>query len=140
MRVMILIKATKESEAGVMPSMELIQAMGRYNQELVEAGIMQAGEGLKPTSAGKRMLFDGESRTVSDGPFGNTGELVSGFWLWNVKDVDEAVEWLKKCPNPMPGPSEVEIRPVYEAADFAEAMTPEMMEQEEELRRMTEGG
>ena len=140
MWVMILIKATNESEAGVMPSTELIQAMGRYNQELVDAGIMLAGEGLKPTSAGKRVLFDGEGRTVSDGPLGNTEELVSGFWLWNVKDMDEAVEWLKRCPNPMPGPSVVEIRPVYEASDFAEEMTPEMVEREENLRRRTEGG
>ncbi len=139
MRVMILIKSTEESEAGEMPSMELIQAMGQYNAELVEAGVMLAGEGLKPTSEGKRMVFDGPNRRVADGPFGETRELVSGFWLWNVKDMEEAVEWLKKCPNPMPGPSEVEIRPVYEAADFAEAMTPEMVEEEEELRRRTEG-
>ena len=122
MQVMILIKATRESEAGVMPSMDLIQAMGRYNQELMDAGIMLAGEGLKPTSVGKRMVFDGTSRAVSDGPFGNTEDLVAGFWLWQVKDMDEAVEWLKRCPNPMPGPSVVEIRPIYEASDFAEWM------------------
>ena len=138
MRVMILIKATKESEAGVMPSMELIEAMGRYNQELDEAGILLAGEGLKPTSQGKRVAFDGTGRTVDDGPFGNTEDLIAGYWVWQVKDMDEAVEWVKRCPNPMPGPSEVEIRPVYEEADFIEMMTPEMMEQEEQLRERIE--
>ena len=129
MRVMILVKATKESEAGFMPSMELIQAMGRYNAELTEAGIQLAGDGLKSTSAGKRMAFDGDSRTVTDGPFGVTEELVAGYWLWEVKDMDEAVAWLKRCPNPMPGPSVVEIRPLYEEADFAEWMKQGMMEQ-----------
>ena len=138
MRVMILIKATKESEAGVMPSMELIEAMGRYNQELDEAGILLAGEGLQPTSQGKRVAFDGTGRTVDDGPFGNTEDLIAGYWVWQVKDMDEAVEWVKRCPNPMPGPSEVEIRPVYEEADFIEMMTPEMMEQEEQLRERIE--
>ena len=138
MRVMILIKATKESEAGVMPSMELIEAMGRYNQELDEAGILLAGEGLKPTSQGKRVAFDGTGRTVDNGPFGNTEDLIAGYWVWQVKDMDEAVEWVKRCPNPMPGPSEVEIRPVYEEADFIEMMTPEMMEQEEQLRERIE--
>ena len=138
MRVMILIKATKESEAGVMPSMELIEAMGRYNQELDEAGILLAGEGLKPTSQGKRVAFDGTGRTVDDGPFGNTEDLIAGYWVWQVKDMDEAVEWVKRCPNPMPGPSELEIRPVYEEADFIEMMTPEMMEQEEQLRERIE--
>lgn len=140
MRVMILIKATKESEAGVMPSMELIQAMGRYNQALLEAGIMQAGDGLKPTSAGKRMAFDGDSRTVSDGPFANTEDLVAGFWLWEVKDMDEALEWLKRCPNPMPIPSMVEIRPLYEEADFAEWMTAAMSEQEKNSGESAKGG
>ncbi len=138
MRVMILIKATKESEAGVMPSMELIEAMGRYNQELDEAGILLAGEGLKPTSQGKRVAFDGTGRTVDDGPFGNTEDLIAGYWVWQVKEMDEAVEWIKRCPNPMSGPSEVEIRPVYEEADFIEMMTPEMMEQEEQLRERIE--
>ena len=119
---MILIKATRESEAGMMPSMELIQAMGRFNPEFSDAGIQLAGEGLKPTSKGMRVAFDGESRRVVDGPFGKTGELVAGFWLWEVKDIEEAVEWVKRCPNPMPGPSMVEIRPLYEEADFAEWM------------------
>ncbi len=125
MRVMVLIKATEDSEAGVMPSMELIQAMGAYNQELIEAGIMRDGAGLKPTSQGKRVAFDGDSRTVIDGPFDATSELVSGYWLWQVRDMDQAIEWIKRCPNPMLGPSEVEIRPLYEPADFIEAMTPE---------------
>ncbi len=123
MRVMVLIKATADSEAGVMPSMELIQAMGAFNQELVEAGIMLAGDGLKPSSQGKRVAFDGDNRTVSDGPFSATSELVAGYWLWQVKDMDEAVEWVKRCPNPMLGPSDVEIRPLYEPADFIEAMS-----------------
>ncbi len=125
MRVMVLIKATADSEAGVMPSMELIQAMGAYNQELIEAGIMRDGAGLKPTSQGKRVAFHGDSRTVIDGPFDATSELVSGYWLWQVRDMDQAIEWIKRCPNPMLGPSEVEIRPLYEPADFIEAMTPE---------------
>ena len=125
MRVMVLVKATKDSEAGLMPSTELLEAMGKFNEELVEAGIMQAGEGLKPSSLGKRVAFDGESRTVIDGPFAATSELVAGFWLWQVKDMDEAVAWVKRCPNPMPGPSELEIRPVYELADFGEAVTEE---------------
>ena len=118
MRVMVLIKATEDSEAGVMPSMKLIQAMGAYNQELIEAGIMRDGAGLKPTSQGKRVAFDGDSRTVIDGPFDATSELVSGYWLWQVRDMDQAIEWIKRCPNPMLGPSEVEIRPLYEPADF----------------------
>ncbi len=134
MRVMVLVKATEDSEAGVMPSAELFEAMGRFNEELVAAGVMQAGEGLKPTSQGKRVAFDGPSRTVIDGPFGATGELVAGFWLWEVKDIDEAVEWVKRCPNPMPGPSEIEIRPLYEASDFGEAFTPEVQEREDRLR------
>ena len=128
MRVMVLVKATKESEAGVMPSTELLAAMGKFNEELVKAGIMLAGEGLKPSSQGKRVAFDGPSRTVIDGPFAETRELVAGFWLWQVKDMAEAVEWVKRCPNPMPGPSEIEIRPVFEAADFGEALTPELAE------------
>lgn len=125
MRVMVLIKATSDSEAGVMPSMELIQAMGAYNQELLDAGILLDGDGLKPTSQGKRVAFDGDSRTVVDGPFDATSELVAGYWLWQVNDMDEAVEWLKRCPNPMLGPSEVEIRPLYEPADFIEARAQE---------------
>ena len=130
MRVMVLVKATKDSEAGVMPSTELLEAMGKYNEELVKAGIMLAGEGLQPSSQGKRVAFDGASRTVIDGPFAETGELVAGFWLWQVKYMEEAVEWVKRCPNPMPGPSEIEIRPVFEAEDFGEAFTPELREQE----------
>ena len=139
MRVIVLIKATADSEAGIMPSAELIEAMGQYNQELVEAGIMRGGDGIKPTSAGKRVAFNGEDRTVIDGPFPAVGELVAGYWLWEVKDMDEAVAWVKRCPNPMPGPSEIEIRPLYEIADFAEAMTAEQAEQEERLREELEG-
>jgi hypothetical protein len=131
---MVLVKATADSEAGLMPSTELMAAMGRFNEELVAAGIMKAGEGLKPSSQGKRVAFDGDSRTVIEGPFAATGELVAGFWLWQVKDMAEAVAWVKRCPNPMPGPSEIEIRPLFEAADFGEAFTPELAEQEERLR------
>lgn len=122
MRVMVLIKATENSEAGEMPSAELIQAMGQFNAELIKAGIMVSGDGLKPSSLGKRVVFDGEDRTVIDGPFAETGELVAGYWVWKVKDMNEAVAWLKRAPNPMPGPSEVELRPLYEMSDFAEAM------------------
>ena len=134
MRVMVLVKATADSEAGLMPTAEMFAAMGRFNEELVEAGIMQAGEGLKPSAHGKRVAFDGASRTVIDGPFPATSELVAGFWLWQVKDMAEAVAWVKRCPNPMPGPSEIEIRPLYEAADFGDAFTPELAEQEDRLR------
>lgn len=118
MRVMVFVKATRESEAGEMPSAELLGAMAAYNEKLVAAGVMQAGEGLKPSSQGKRVAFDGPARTVIDGPFAETSELVAGFWLWEVKDMDDAIAWVKQCPNPMPGPSEIEIRPVYELADF----------------------
>lgn len=118
MRVMVLVKATADSEAGMMPSVELLEAMGRYNDELIKAGVMLAGEGLHPSSRGKRIAFDGPGRTVIDGPFAATRELVAGFWLWQVKDMDEAVAWARRCPNPMPGPSELEIRPVFEASDF----------------------
>ena len=128
MRVMVLVKATKDSEAGTMPSTELLGAMGKYNEELANAGILLAGEGLHPSSRGKRVAFDGLNRTVIDGPFAETRELVAGFWLWKVKDMAEAVEWVKRCPNPMLGPSEIEIRPFYEMADFEEAMTPEVSE------------
>jgi hypothetical protein len=134
MRVMVLVKATAESEAGLMPTAEMFAAMGRFNEELVEAGIMQAGEGLKPSAEGKRVAFDGASRTVINGPFPATSELVAGFWLWQVKDMAEAVAWVKRCPNPMPGPSEIEIRPLYEAADFGDALTPELAGQEDRLR------
>ena len=139
MRVMVLVKATKESEAGVMPRTELFEAMGKFNEELVNAGIMLAGEGLKPSSQGKRVHFDGPSRTVVDGPFAETRELVAGFWLWQVKDMAEAVEWVKRCPNPMLTPSDIEIRPLFEAADFGEALTPELAEQEERLRDKVAG-
>lgn len=131
---MVLVKATADSEAGVMPSMEMLQAMSAYNQQLVEAGVMLAGDGLRPSSQGKRVAFDGDSRTVSHGPFEATNELVAGYWLWQVKDMDEAVEWVKRSPNPMPGPSDVEIRPLFEPADFAEAMPPELADQEQRLR------
>ena len=117
-----------------MPSSELLQAMGEYNARLIEAGIMQAGEGLKPSSEGKRIAFDGDERTVIDGPFSATSELVAGFWLWQVRDMDEAVEWARQCPNPMPGPSELEIRPVFEAEDFGDALTPEAAELHESNR------
>lgn len=128
MRVMVMVKATEDSEAGVMPSNELGEAMGKFNEELVNAGIMLGGDGLKPSNKGKRIAFEGASRRVIDGPFAETRELVAGYWLWEVKDMDEAVEWVKRCPNPMPGPSEIEIRPVYEMADFADALTPEVIE------------
>jgi hypothetical protein len=134
MRVMVLVKATVDSEAGLMPSTELLEAMGKFNEELVGAGIMQAGEGLKPTSQGKRVAFDGAGRTVIDGPFAATGELVAGFWLWQVKDMDEAVAWVKRCPNPMPGPSEIEIRPLYEMEDFATNLTPEVADLHDRTR------
>ena len=123
MRVMVLVKATDDSEKGILPTTELLEAMGRYNEELVNAGIMLAGDGLKPSSQGKRIAFDGPGRTVIDGPFAETRELVAGFWLWEVKDMDEAVAWVKRCPNPMPGPSEIEIRPLYEMADLRRNQT-----------------
>ncbi|QJP15713.1 YciI family protein [Starkeya sp. ORNL1] len=139
MRVIVLVKATKDSEAGVMPSTELFEAMGKYNEELVNAGIMLSGEGLHPSAKGKRIAFGGPGRTVIDGPFAETKELIAGFWLWEVKDMAEAVEWVKRCPNPMPGPSEIEIRPVFEAADFGEALTPELAAQDEQLREKLAG-
>ena len=140
MRVMVLVKATKDSEAGVMPSTELLEAMGRYNEELVNAGIMLAGEGLHPSVKGKRVAFDGPRRTVIDGPFAETKELIAGYWLWQVKDMDEAVDWVKRCPNLMLGPSEIEIRPVFEAEDFGDALTPELADQEDRMRVKLAGG
>ena len=134
MRVMVLVKATKDSEAGLMPSTELLEAMGRFNEELVKAGIMLAGDGLHPSSKGKRVRFSAGKKAVIDGPFAETRELVAGFWLWQVKDMAEAVAWVKRCPNPMPGPSEIEIRPLYEMADFGEALTPEVAELHERTR------
>ena len=118
MRVMVFVKATEDREQGILPTTGVFEAMGKYNEELVKAGIMRAGDGLKPSSQGKRIAFDGLLRTVIDGPFPETRELVAGFWLWEVKDMDEAVAWVKRCPNPMPGPSEIEIRPLYEMADL----------------------
>jgi hypothetical protein len=139
MRVMVMVKATKNSEAGVMPTEELFAAMSRYNEELVKAGSMLAGEGLHPSRAGKRVRFAGGKKTVIDGPFAETTELVAGFWLWQVKSMDEALEWARRCPDPMPGEeSELEIRPVYEAEDFGEAFTPELRAQEERLREEIE--
>lgn len=125
MRVMVMVKATQDSEEGIMPSTELFEQMGKFNEELVNAGIMLSGDGLKPSKLGKRVAFDGASRRVIDGPFAETRELVAGYWIWEVKDMDEAVEWVKRCPNPMPGPSEIEIRPFYEMADFAEIASAE---------------
>lgn len=138
MRVIVFIKATAESEAGVMPSPELIEAMGAYNAELFTAGVMLAGEGIKPSSLGVRVAFDGAERTVSAGPFPER-EVVAGYWLWQVSDMDEAVEWVKRAPNPMPGPSVVEIRPVYEAEDFEGTMSEEIRAQEERMRKQLEG-
>jgi hypothetical protein len=135
MRVMVIVKATTDSESGVMPSTELLAEMGRYNEELVKAGVMLAGEGLHPSSKGARVRFSGKTRTVVDGPFAETKELIAGFWLWQVSSMDEAIEWARRCPNPMPGDSELEIRRVFEAEDFGESFTPELREQEEQLRR-----
>ena len=135
MRVMVIVKATKNSEEGVMPNADLLKAMGDYNEELVKAGIMQAGEGLKPSREGKRVKFSGAKTTVVDGPFAETKELIAGFWLWRVESMDEALAWARKCPNPMPGEEDVlEIRPVFEADDFGEEFTPELRKQEEQLR------
>ena len=137
MRVMVMVKATKDSEAGVMPSTEMLAEMGRFNEELVKAGVMLAGEGLHPSSKGVRVRFAGKSRTVVDGPFAETKELVAGFWLWQVSSMEEAIEWVRRCPNPMPGDSEIEIRRVFEAEDFGAEFTPELREQEEWLRAQT---
>ena len=128
MRVMVLIKADKNTEAGAMPSEQLLKEMGAFNEELVKAGIMLDGEGLKPSSAGKRVRFSGEKRTVIDGPFVETKELIAGYWIWKVKSMQEAIDWVKRCPNPMPGDSEIEIRPFYEAEDFGAEFTPELRE------------
>jgi hypothetical protein len=133
MKVIVFVKASPESEAGEMPSHELLAAMGNYNEELVKAGIMLAGEGLKPSSQGARVHFSGKNRTVIDGPFAETKELVAGYWIWQVESLAEAIEWVKRCPNPMMSDSDIEIRPIFEMADFGEAMTPELREQEERL-------
>lgn len=134
MRVMVIIKANKESEAGVLPDEKLLTEMGKFNEELVQAGVMLAGEGLHPSSKGKRVKFSGEKRTVIDGPFAETKELIAGFWLWNVKSMEEAIDWVKRCPNPTGQEGEVEIRQIFEAADFGDEFTPELREQEDRLR------
>ena len=138
MRVMVMVKATKDSEAGIMPSTELLEAMGKYNEELINSGIMLAGDGLRPSREGKRIGFEGTSRRVIDGPFTETKELVAGYWLWDVRDMDEAVAWVKRCPNPMLGYSEIEIRPLFELSDFANEMTPEVEELHTRNREKTE--
>jgi len=134
MKFMIMVKATRDSEAGIMPSEKLLADMGKFNEELVKAGVMLAGEGLHPSSKGARVRFSGAKRSVIDGPFAETKELVAGFWIWQVKSKEEAIEWVKRCPNPMPGESEIEIRQVFEAEDFGAEFTPELREQEERLR------
>jgi len=138
MRVMVIVKASKESEAGMLPDEKLLTDMGKYNEELAKAGILLAAEGLQASSKGKRVRFSGKSRTVIDGPFAETKELIAGFWLWQVKSMEEAVEWLKRCPNPHPGDTEVEIRQVFEADDFGAEFTPELREQEERIREKLE--
>ena len=134
MRFMILVKADKNSEAGVLPDKKLLAEMGKFNEELVKAGVMLAGEGLQPSSKGARVKFSGSNRTVTDGPFAETKELIAGYWLWQVKSKEEAIEWVKRCPNPMKGESEIEIRQLFEAEDFGAEFTPELREQEERLR------
>ena len=134
MRFMVMVKATKDSEAGRLPSAELLNEMGKFNEELVKAGVMQAGEGLQPSSKGVRVRFSGAKRTVIDGPFAETKELVAGFWIWKVKNLQEAIEWVKKCPNPMPGESEIEIRQIFEAEDFGDNFPPEARAAEKRLR------
>ena len=138
MRFMVIVKATKDSEAGVLPDQKLLTDMGKFNEELVKAGIMLAGEGLQPSSKGARVRFSGTKRTVIDGPFAETKELIAGFWLWQVKSKGEAIEWVKRCPNPMPGESEIEIRQVFESEDFGAEFTPELREQEERQRKRME--
>jgi hypothetical protein len=139
MKVMVIVKATKNSEAGVMPSEELLTAMGRYNEELVKAGVMVAGDGLHPSAKGKRVRFSGNQRSVIDGPFTETKELIAGYWIWQVRSMEEAVEWARRCPDPMPGEeAELELRPIFEADDFGEALTPELRAQEDRLRAEVE--
>lgn len=134
MRFMVMVKATKDSEAGAPPTQELLEAMMAYNEELVKAGIMKGGDGLQPSSKGARVQFDGAKRAVVDGPFAETKELVAGYWLWECASLDEAIAWVKRCPNPMPGPSEIEIRPLFELADFGEIVTPETAAQWDRLK------
>jgi hypothetical protein len=138
MKVIVMVKATKESEAGVMPSEQLLTEMGNYNEELIKAGIMLAGEGLHPSIKGARIKFSGTNRTVTDGPFTETNELVAGFWIWQVKSMEEAIAWVKRCPNPMSEDSEIEIRPIFEMEDFGAEFTPELREQEERIRAEAE--
>jgi hypothetical protein len=138
MKFMILVKATKDSEAGKLPSQELLAAMGKFNEELVKAGVMLAGEGLQPSSKGARVKFSGSKRLVTDGPFTETKELIAGFWIWQVASLKEAIDWVKRCPNPHEGESEIEIRQVFTAEDFGEAFTPELKEREEKLRAQLE--
>ena len=133
MRVMVIVKATADSEAGVMPGEQLLTAMGQYNEQLVKAGVMLAGDGLHPSSKGVRVRFSGKNRSVIDGPFAETKELIAGYWIWQVRDMDEAIEWVRRCPNPMPGDSEIEIRRVFEAEDFGAEFTPALRAQEERL-------
>lgn len=135
MRVMVMVKATSDSEAGVMPTEQMFTEMLAYNDQLVKAGIMLAGDGLHPSSKGKRVRFDGPKRTVIDGPFAETKELIAGYWLWQVRSMDEAIEWVKRCPNPMPGASEIEVRQIFEADDFGAELTPELRAKEERLRK-----
>ena len=139
MRFIVMVKATKDSEAGVMPTEKMFAEMGKFNEELVKAGIMLAGEGLQPSSKGARVRFSGTKRTVIDGPFAETKELVAGFWIWKVKSKEEAIEWVKRCPNPMPTDSEIEIRQIFEAEDFGRELTPEVRAQEERLRARLTG-
>ncbi|KWE90707.1 YciI family protein [Burkholderia territorii] len=139
MRVMVIVKATAFSESGTMPDTELLAAMGQYNEALVKAGVMLAGEGLHPSSRGKRVHFSGKDRTVIDGPFAETKELIAGYWLWQVNSMEEAVEWVKRCPNPMPTESDIEIRQVFSPEDFGDAFTPELQEQEARLRAEMDG-
>lgn len=139
MRVMVCVKATPESEAGIMPGEQLLTEMGKFNEELVKAGIMLAGDGLHPTSKAKRVRFEGKNRTVTDGPFTETKELIAGFWIWQVKSIEEAVEWVKRCPNPMMSVSDIDIRPIFGVEDFGEALTPELREKGQKLAdEMTE--
>jgi len=139
MRFMVIVKATRDSEAGALPGEELLTAMGKYNEELAKAGIMLAGDGLQPSSKGARVRFSGPKRTVIDGPFAETKELIAGFWMWKVKSKEEAIEWVKRCPNPMPGDSEIEIRQLFEAEDFGEQFTPELKEQAERVYTQVSG-
>ena len=135
MRFMVMVKATKDSEAGVLPTRELLDAMMAYNEELVKAGIMKGGDGLQPSAKGARVQFDGAKRSVVDGPFAETKELVAGYWLWECQSLEEAIAWVKRCPNPMPGPSEIEIRPLYDLADFGDVVTPDTVASWERLKK-----